>query len=78
MHDIPPSARKRTTMVTTEAAIDGDGNLTHLRFTSLSTLDVVNRAAFRLVTQQHYRPTVSEGKRVPVCSTGTVNVDLSY
>src|SRR6266850_1322290 len=39
-------------------ARDPDGNITHLRFLRLSSLDSVNKYAFDFVTRQKYKPTV--------------------
>jgi outer membrane biosynthesis protein TonB len=56
--------------------IDADGNITHLRFTRLSSLDSVNKQAFESVKKWHYEPTVLNGERVSVCSTVDVTVDF--
>ena len=80
--DAPRGARKPTGALQAGAleaqlVIDSDGNITHLRFTRLSSLDSVNRYAVEFVKNQHYKPTVVHGKRVPVCSTMSINVDFS-
>jgi hypothetical protein len=75
--DAPRGAREPTGALEAQLVIDADGNITHLRFTRLSSLDSVNRYAVELVKKQHYKPTVVHGTRVPVCSTMSINVDLS-
>jgi outer membrane biosynthesis protein TonB len=74
--DAPPGARKRTGMVRAEMVIGADGNITHLRFTRLSSLDSVNRYAFESVKKWHYEPTVLNGERVAVCSMVDINIDF--
>ena len=59
-------------------ARDPDGNITHLRFLRLSSLDSVNKYAFDFVTRQKYKPTVLNGQRVAVCGTMSINVDFSF
>ena len=56
--------------------IDADGNITHLRFTRLSSLDSVNKRAFEFVKNEHYKPTVFKGERVSVCTTMDINIDF--
>jgi hypothetical protein len=75
--DAPRGIRKPTGALEAQLVIDADGNITHLRFTRLSSLDSVNRYAVEFVKKQHYKPTVVQGKRVPVCSTMSINVDFS-
>ena len=46
--DAPRGARKPTGALEAQLAIDADGNITHLRFTRLSSLDSVNRYAVEM------------------------------
>jgi hypothetical protein len=75
--DAPPGSRKTTTSLYAKVAIDREGNITHLRFLRLSTLDSINRYAIENLKRQHYKPTVLDGERVSGCSTVSINVDLS-
>jgi outer membrane biosynthesis protein TonB len=74
--DAPPGARKPTGLLRAQMAIDADGNITHLRFTQLSSLDSVNRKVFESVKKWHYKPTVLNGERVSVCSMVDINIDF--
>jgi hypothetical protein len=74
MADAPRGSRRSVAQVNAEMAIDSNGNITHLRFTRLSSLDSVNRSVFGDLKKQHYKPTVLNGERVSVCSTANVLV----
>jgi len=75
--DAPQGPRKPITTLEMKSAIDSDGNITHLRFLRLSSLDSVNKAAFDSLKKQHYKPTIIDGERVPVCTIGWITVDLN-
>jgi outer membrane biosynthesis protein TonB len=74
--DAAQDRQKRRVSPQLRMVIDADGNITHLRFTRLSSLDSVNKQAFESVKKWHYEPTVLNGERVSVCSTVDVTVDF--
>ena len=76
--DAPAGKRRPVTEIRTRSAIGPEGNVTHLRFMNLSSLDAVNRAAYDAVRKWRYTPAVVNGERVAVCSEGTITIDLSY
>jgi len=57
-------------------SLDPDGNITHLRFTRLSTSDSINREAFEFLKKQHFKPTEVNGERVSTCSTEDIIIDF--
>jgi hypothetical protein len=78
--DAPRGARNDRFTPAAVFVIGPDGNVTHLRFLHLSTLDSVNQSLIAFVKRQHYKPTVLDGKRVAICSTCStmsINVDFS-
>jgi len=75
--DAPRGSRKNTTVLEAKLAIDPAGNISHLRFVRLSTADSINQYAIENLRRQHYKPAIFEGNPVAVCSTVTINVDLS-
>ena len=72
----PKEARKPTGMLEARMIIGPDGKITHLQFVRLSSLDSVNKRALEFVRNQHYKPAIMNGERVPVCSTMLINVDF--
>ncbi len=70
----PRDRLERATSPQVQVAIDAEGNITHMRFTRLSSLDSVNRQVFESVRKWHYKPTVLNGERVAVCTTVDVHV----
>ena len=72
--DAPRDSRKRIVSPQLRIVIDADGNITHLRFTRLSSLDSVNRQAFESVKKWRYEPTVLNGERVSVCTIVDIHV----
>jgi hypothetical protein len=76
MADAPQNIRKPTALLEAKAAVGPDGNITHLRFTRLSSLEAINRRPVEFVTNQHYSPSILDGAPVSACTTISVNVDF--
>jgi Gram-negative bacterial TonB protein C-terminal len=74
--DVPKEARKPTGHLEARMLIDPDGNISHIRFMRLSSVDSINKHAFDFVTKQHYKPTVVDGQRVSVCTSMSINIDF--
>ncbi len=73
--DAASPARKRTSSVQVQMAVDRNGRITHLRYLSLSTDDEVNRLAFDSLARQQFRPVTIHGEQVAACTTEMVRVE---
>jgi hypothetical protein len=74
--DAPKQARKSTGLLEARVVIGPDGNITHLRFMQLSSVDSINKYAVEHITKQHYKPAVVDGHRVSFCTIVTINIHL--
>ena len=52
--DAPKQTRKPTGVLEARMAVGPDGNITHLRFMRLSSVDSINKYAVEHLTKQHY------------------------
>jgi hypothetical protein len=74
--DARRGVRKPTAHIQAEMIIDPNGNITHLRFTRLSSLDNLNRLAYDDLKKRHYKPTVLDGEQICVYSTVDIGFDF--
>lgn len=79
--DVPRETNRPNSAMLAKLAINQDGKVTHLRVLHLAHPNApnwreINESALDSIRRWHWKPTLYQGKRVAVCTDGSVIVDL--